>query len=845
MSMLKSVFVIVLILFLTAFAIRIGVEPFNTKKANATAPSKCGCARARPCPYNTDVLSIDPAKPQQAGHTSTKDSHSPYLNDNPVSDSPSQIEFSADQCNQFCDCLTEASMPNGWTGKQSSIGFWENCWPCTLLRWPLSDLPGDIIVTGATIKLYCDSHWGNISGRLFFAPVTSNWNSAVTYSTRPTIDESQAIEVPWPNRGQWFEIDVTSIIEQWAEGILSNYGIEAYATGTTHTGGIDIRTPGWSDPQYHPKLTITYNQTSNSNKTINYFDQEPPGMSPVIFAQDIISLPDRDEAQCIFSPDGNECLLSVTPTGDWAIADILYFQQIDGQWTEQLTAPFSNVGSCNIHSTFSADGQKVFFSSNRDFPGQFDTDIWVTERTEQGWTEPMRLPTPMSSLAAEWSPSITNDGTLYFSSYRDGGVGRSGYNPDIWRAIPTNGQYTRVENIGAPVNAGSYDAWNVFIARDESYLITMEDRPGTGADLYISFREADNSWTVPESLGLEINTSDNEQGPFVSPDGKYLFFGRNQPGHTGDIYWVDIHAIPGFEEAPNGPATNLTTGKKYLYIQGAINAAMDNDEIVVVPGIYEESIIFGGKNITLRSTEPNDPATVAATIIKGGNHGVTFSGGQDANCILAGFTITDANNGIFCTDASPIIVNCIITDNNGAGIKLHNGSNPTIANCEITCNTGAGVGMLVEERGRYIIYNNPIITNCVIAENLQQGISGGKPTIINCTIAANTGPGISSYQPTVTNSIIYYNNLSSDSIQIESNSATVTYTDVQGGWPGQGNINTDPLFVDVYNGDYHLLAGSPCIDTGDPNSDFTLEPEPNGQCINMGAYGGTIEACKS
>jgi predicted outer membrane repeat protein len=112
----------------------------------------------------------------------------------------------------------------------------------------------------------------------------------------------------------------------------------------------------------------------------------------------------------------------------------------------------------------------------------------------------------------------------------------------------------------------------------------------------------------------------------------------------------------------------------------------------------------------------------------------------------------------------------------------------------------------------------------------------------------------------------------------------ITYSDVQGGWPGEGNIDADPCFaapglwLDAtsagtivppgyanavwVSGDYHVKsqaghwnAGwkrwvvdevtSPCIDTGDPNSPFDDEPEPNGGRINMGAYGGTAEASKS
>ncbi len=337
--------------------------------------------------------------------------------------------------------------------------------------------------------------------------------------------------------------------------------------------------------------------------------------------------------------------------------------------------------------------------------------------------------------------------------------------------------------------------------------------------------------------------------------------------------------VPSFANV-DGPVQNLTDGKRYDYIRHAVNEAGPCDHIIVGPGIYPENINFNGKNLTLSSTDPNDPNVVAATVIDGGNQAVTFSGGEDANCVLVGFTITDANNGIYCSDASPTIVNCCITGNAGSGIKLHNSSNPIIINCGITTNAGSGIEMWKQAQGRRILYNYATITNCVISENGQHGIAGGILTIINCTIVANNQRGILGAEPIVANSIIYYNSVDSDVVQIESDLTNiVTYTDVQGGWPGEGNIDTEPYFAHIgfwdtngtpedvnddfwVRGDYHLqsqagrwdpngqtwvqdVVTSPCIDAGNPDSDCTAELLPNGERINMGAYGGMPQASMS
>lgn len=309
-----------------------------------------------------------------------------------------------------------------------------------------------------------------------------------------------------------------------------------------------------------------------------------------------------------------------------------------------------------------------------------------------------------------------------------------------------------------------------------------------------------------------------------------------------DQYGSTIYSDPirvNFENLAPPLIENITTGQRYASVRHAIYDAQNGHEIVVSPGVYKVNINFRGKNLTLRSTDPNDSAVVAATILAGdgNNNLITFSNNEDANCVLAGFTITDANNGIYGLGSSPTITNCSIVGNVSAGIKLYMGSNPTVYNCIIAGNGGSGLAMFKFTAGRTILVNSPTIANCTIVGNSKIGISEGTPTVLN--------------------SIIYGNG-----VQMVGSSAAVKYSNVQGGWTGEGNIDADPLFADPDNGDYHLKsqAGrwnpdsqswvidevtSPCIDAGNPGTPIGLEPLPNGDIINMGAYGGTSKASKS
>jgi len=296
-----------------------------------------------------------------------------------------------------------------------------------------------------------------------------------------------------------------------------------------------------------------------------YLGQKLPGMEPEVFAPGIVStgLATRDVAM---TPDGEELYFSVTMGGRTMI---MVSRIQDGVWREPEVAPFSG-RYLDIEPSISADGQRFFFLSTRPQPGQEEKpgwvyqDIWVMDREGDRWGEPYNLGPPVNTESPEYFPSVTADGTLYFTREGEDRVSAT------WRSRLIDGVYAEPEKLGPEVNCGS-DRFNVFVAPDESFAIVpavgREDGLG-GVDYFVIFRSEDDTWSEPVNMGPAINQPEGrEWSASLSPDGKYLFFMTSraygeteiplasksisellglstQPGWgSSDIWWVSAEVI--------------------------------------------------------------------------------------------------------------------------------------------------------------------------------------------------------------------------------------------------------------------------------------------------------------
>jgi len=252
-----------------------------------------------------------------------------------------------------------------------------------------------------------------------------------------------------------------------------------------------------------------------------------------------------------------------------------------------------------------------------------------------------------------------------------------------------------------------------------------------------------------------------------------------------------------------------------------------------------------------------------------------------SDCIFMTNTAAVSGGGMYNEEASPIVSRCSFEENiaeRGAGMYICEESMPIVSHCTFILNvadfSGGGIGnisssptliacklldnMANQENGGGINNVNAslIMKNCLVAGNSAQKRGGGiynelstVLTITQCTITANItttekGGGIYNLQsePELTNCILWGNfSLDGQLSNIEENQVSeVAFSCIGNGYAGTGNIDSDPLFLDVSGGDFRLQADSLCIDAGTdinmPDDDIQGIPRPQGSGYDMGAY---------
>ena len=251
------------------------------------------------------------------------------------------------------------------------------------------------------------------------------------------------------------------------------------------------------------------------------------------------------------------------------------------------------------------------------------------------------------------------------------------------------------------------------------------------------------------------------------------------------------------------------------------------------------------------------------------NGGGVFNQESDPALTDCQFTNNSAEygGGISNQESSPTVTDCLFSGNaagyEGGGVYNVAGGIPQLTRCDFTGNSAMAGGALSNSSSSATVNestftdntatfaggamvdcdSSPILTNCAFSGNTGDvyggalGFEASATTLVNCTFSGNSSPDgraiVCISEPetgpsniNVTNCILW--NGGDEISNVDGSTIAVTYSDVQGGWSGTGNINADPRFVSAGGGDYRLSAGSPCIDAGD-NGEVVGSTDLDGQ----------------
>jgi Tol biopolymer transport system component len=275
--------------------------------------------------------------------------------------------------------------------------------------------------------------------------------------------------------------------------------------------------------------SASYSQSEHPVLEALYFGQKPPGSTPEVFAPGVVSVNGRYEYGITFSPALDEMYFSAQKEGQ--SADI-YFSKLEGKkWQPIQEANFTKGRKAGEMEPFlTLDGESIYFTAyNSDFS---DTKIWVASRVDSGWGNARKLDSPINNEEV-FNSTLAKNGDLFYTDI---------FKSKTYYSALTNGAYPKVQEV--EIKFGTHG----FISPSQDYLLvdarSQEDKNRKDKDIYVYFKNKDETWSKPINLGDTVNSTISETVPSVTPDGKYLFFSRyNEEGGLSNLYWVSTSVI--------------------------------------------------------------------------------------------------------------------------------------------------------------------------------------------------------------------------------------------------------------------------------------------------------------
>lgn len=270
-----------------------------------------------------------------------------------------------------------------------------------------------------------------------------------------------------------------------------------------------------------------------------YLGEYPPIATPVLFKPELI--PDEQLAHAgVFTPDMNEYYYTLS-NASFSEFTVMYIRKSGVQWTAPKEAFFnSSYLEHGVH--FTEDGQWLYFSSTRPVVKEGSSKnwhIWRSKKMQNGWSEAQWINIPGMEGKSTSHPSLTRSGRMYFHSYNSDFSDMA-----LFVTEPLEGVFQQAKKIVLP-KGENHNTLTPFVAPDESYLL-FEKKFDDFLEIYISYRD-NGDWQLPERLPNNINTK-NLGNPYVTPDGKYLFFAsghwsHNTPAREWVIKWVSTKDV--------------------------------------------------------------------------------------------------------------------------------------------------------------------------------------------------------------------------------------------------------------------------------------------------------------
>lgn len=417
------------------------------------------------------------------------------------------------------------------------------------------------------------------------------------------------------------------------------------------------------------------------------------------------------------------------------------------------------------------------------------------------------------------------------------------------------GKAVRVEAVGGPasttIDGGGRASTVSFVSGEGpgSELIGFTVRGGAGDPVLGHGGGILCTGTAPTVRGCVIRDNEAQRGA-----GVYL---ESSPALLEDCVVRDNEADEGQPGAKGGGVymddagavlRRCTLSQNLAYFGGGV-WGIGTLEACVVTG---NSATYGGGIYTSGALTAED-CTISGNAA-GYQHGRAYGGGVAGpatlrRCVISGNTTVDRGGGVYAPggNSSALLVDCLLVDNEvilleAMGTWGGGAHGATLLRCVVAgnrCDTntalhpGKGGGIWACEAER-----------CVIAGNRAElGAGAGQSDLTHCSLYGNLavqaggGYWMEDGTRTVTHSILWGDH--PEEIVTGGGTLNVTYSDVQGGWPGTGNIAADPLYVAPALEDLYLTTGSPCIDAGDPSA----PPDPDGSVADIGAF--FFETCPS